>query len=283
MMSHSLFSEYGNEIHHYRAFEQSTGGNEVTFLAPFLQLFTPGVAQRVATLAHFAWAEAEWEELELEDTEEFDDPRTLGIRTSEYLEYSGGGSLGVHTDVESVYTVLVALSDPESYKGGEYFLELNEKDGEHKEEKDDPKSGGQNYGAYKESSGRKRIDVKPARLSALVFPSELLHGVKPIASGTRNTFATEFWVHDDLPFGELRAGHADWEELMVKYHGEDWSEDDEDEDEDSEEEEDENEDEDEEGEEEHEEDDEEEHEEDDEEEDEDEDEEDEDEGEKEEL
>ena len=159
---------------------------------------------------------AEWEDMESDDSEieDFDDPRTLGIRTSEYLEYRAGGNLGVHDDNESIYTVLISLSDPESYEGGEYFLELDDED-----------------------TDKKRISVKPSRLSALVFVSEVLHGVKPILSGERISFATEFWIHDDLPFGELRPGHARWEELMIKFHGDEWtSEDEDDEDEEEEEE-----------------------------------------------
>ena len=36
------------------------GGNEVTFLAGFLQLLLPGVAYQVKRLAHFVWSTAQW-------------------------------------------------------------------------------------------------------------------------------------------------------------------------------------------------------------------------------
>ena len=153
-------------------------------MAGYLQALVPGVAAQVVELARFAWSAANWKEYG------YVDPAYMGLRTIEHLRYNGGGRLGAHHDAESEITVLVALSDPDDYDGGEYIL----------------------YGPD-ESSELQRIRLD--RHSALVFlSSEALHGVSPITSGVREMLAVELWSEDDVPYDGMRPGietfHERW-------------------------------------------------------------------------
>ena len=183
--------------HEYRPFHEDGGGNTVTFLSTLLQMFLPGIASQVYSLAHLAQEEAKWPEPGFEKNGEEDpliayDPRapdfgSLGLRTTEYLSYEGDGQLGLHTDSGSIYTVLVALADPEDYDGGEFEI----------------------YWDKREDSGHKR-SFKPEKLSAVVFLSEELHGVTHIVSGKRKTFANELWMFPDPTYRMLRPHPMDF-------------------------------------------------------------------------
>lgn len=165
-----------------RTFEgNDNGGNHCTYLAHFMQLFAPGVAAHITKVAHLAWVAAGWDR-------EYPDPRMLGLRTAEHLRYEGGGKLGSHTDADSFFTVLVFLTDPQDYKGGEFILE----------------------------HGGEVAVLKGPRLSALVFLSETSHLVTPITGGGRETFATEFWRFDDVVLGHTRPSPEDWVEFIEK-------------------------------------------------------------------
>jgi hypothetical protein len=145
-------------------------GNVCTFMAGTLQLFAPGVAAQISTIAKVAWQAGGWVE---ESFDSIPDPRTMGIRTTEHLSYETTSKLGVHCDCGSNITVVVSLSDPNEYQGGQFRLESN------------------------------KVQFKPNKLTALVFRSEILHGVDPILSGKRETFATEFWPTTDSPLGKI--------------------------------------------------------------------------------
>jgi predicted 2-oxoglutarate/Fe(II)-dependent dioxygenase YbiX len=125
--------------------------------------------------------------------DEHSDPGTLGVRTNEHLRYSAGGMVGKHTDDESVYTIVVALSDPADYDGGEYVL--------YDDQVPDPP---------------REHRVKLRRLSALVFLSSLtLHGVSPITRGSREVFAAELWEEDDVPTDWMRPNVRDFREGVL--------------------------------------------------------------------
>jgi hypothetical protein len=165
-----------------RSFGQGKGGNDCTYLAPLLQAFLPTVAAKVVDTARLAWKVAGWKDLD------YPDPRSLGIRTSEHLSYNGWRSLEAHKDVGSVYTTMVALVEPQTYDGGEFFVN----------------------NLYFEPT-----DIKPDRLSAVVFLSDTTHGVRPITKGTRETFVTELWENDDSPLGLNRPTPERWEEYIL--------------------------------------------------------------------
>jgi hypothetical protein len=87
------------------------GGNEVTFLNIILQLFLPHVADTLQRTAELAFREAQWQ------AAGYPSPGTLGLRTTEYLSYSGFKCLGEHADSGSIYTILFAIAHPKEVSG----------------------------------------------------------------------------------------------------------------------------------------------------------------------
>jgi hypothetical protein len=177
-------------------------------MASYLQALVPGVGARVVELARLAWREAGWQAAAAAgDDETFPDPGTLGFRTNEHLYYEEKGVLSPHYDDDSVYTVVVALSSPDEYDGGEWILF------DHEESKIELNR------------------VKLSRLSAVVFlSSDALHGVAPVTRGTREVLVVELWEEDDTPFDgtnpDIRSFRRDFLHKGVDADPEDDSEDD---------------------------------------------------------
>ena len=169
------------------------GGNYVTFLSGFLQLYLPGVAASLVGAIRMAHEECNWDGYHKSDDPENEfylpDPDTLGIRTAEYLEYRDRGRLGSHVDGGSIYSISVALSDPSDYKGGYFRLKSTE------------------------------ALFKVPRRSAVVFWSEALHGVTPIESNDveRRVLVAELWDNDDPPPGHARANHESFDVYKQDY------------------------------------------------------------------
>ena len=145
------------------------------------------------------------------------DPREIGIRTIEHLSYDIWDGLGYHQDERSDYTVNILLSDPDDYEGGEFTVlpddDMDDKDDDDDDDDDDDSSYGitnndndnsinplhrlhQLHGPQQEGSkddskdddskdeeNFKKITVKPDRLNAIVFLSELQHGVESRGTG----------------------------------------------------------------------------------------------------
>ena len=174
-------SHIGKSQFENRSFGDGKGGNDCTYLAPLLQVFRYDVAAKVIDIVRLAWKAGSWE-----DTG-YPDPLSLGIRTSEHLSYNGWRSLEAHKDIGSMYTIMVSIAAPKDYEGGEFFV--------------------QNY--FYDST-----DIKPNRLSAIVFLSDTIHGVRPITSGHRETFVTELWTNDDSPLGMNRPTIEQWENYV---------------------------------------------------------------------
>lgn len=171
-----------------RVFEDSGGGNEVTFINILLQLFLPDLALSMDYVTKMAYDHAEWGSSKQTNLPE---PSTCGLRTSEYLDYGKFKGLGGHRDTGSLYTVLFALSNPKMYKGGEYYIR--------------PRDEKQVY--Y----------IKPRQYSVIVFLSETYHGVTDIESGVREMFTNEYWEFDDPPWhASLRPEVNDMELYMKK-------------------------------------------------------------------
>ncbi len=155
-----------------------------TYLAGFLQLYAPGVAAQVTNLARLGREAGHWKEVQ----SSVPDPGTLGIRTTEHLSYGYPSKLGIHLDDGSTYTVLVSLSNPEDYQGGEFMVEFAE--------------------------------YKPEKLTALVFRSAVTnHAVNEVKSGKRETLTTELWESIDVPtgFSVPRPTQADVQEYIKKF------------------------------------------------------------------
>lgn len=165
----------------HRSFGDGKGGNDCTYLAPIIQAWSPEIAQQIINIAQQAYDAANWKEMG------YPPPTSLGIRTSEHLSYQGWKSLEGHKDVGSMYTCMIALKDPSDYGGGEFFV--------HK-------------GIFDAT------DIQPDRLSAVVFLSDTIHGVRPITSGMRETFVTELWENDDSPLSLNRPTEEQWGEFL---------------------------------------------------------------------
>ena len=120
---------------------QAQGGNHVHILAGLMQRYLPGVVHSLYRAFEADYTHAEWghsrtfgrhknmyhhpPEKEGSTTNRttttttaLPHPTTLGIRTMEYLQYQTLGRLGHHPDGESLFTMSLALSDPDSYEGG---------------------------------------------------------------------------------------------------------------------------------------------------------------------
>eukprot|EP00571_Detonula_confervacea_P000642 CAMPEP_0172321906 /NCGR_PEP_ID=MMETSP1058-20130122/44609_1 /TAXON_ID=83371 /ORGANISM="Detonula confervacea, Strain CCMP 353" /LENGTH=393 /DNA_ID=CAMNT_0013037521 /DNA_START=93 /DNA_END=1274 /DNA_ORIENTATION=+ len=165
----------------HRSFGDGKGGNDCTYLAPILQAWSPGIAQQVIHIVQQAYDAANWQELG------YPSPSSLGIRTSEHLSYQGWKSLEGHKDVGSIYTCMIALKDPSDYGGGDFFVHNSLFDA---------------------------TDIQPERLSAVVFLSDTIHGVRPVTSGVRESFVTELWERDDSPLTLNRPTEEQWQEFL---------------------------------------------------------------------
>jgi len=231
------------DVFEHRKFEHTDegGGNDTTFVAGFLQILAPGVAARTYLNAQLVWETVGWSEDEDEtsfepadlhyfdeETEDVNAPDTTeytrrwfpeplsecGIRTSEHLSYDKWGVLGYHEDTGSDYTVLAALSEPNSYEGGGFSLCP---DSEYSKGIDHVDSAGRRYFTSQNDANRAtgrdcpyRITIKPERLSAIVFLSIFSHGVEDILSPGRVMFTNEFWRYGDVPATVMRPGVMDF-------------------------------------------------------------------------
>jgi len=158
------------------------GGNTPTFMAPIISIFLPEVIQEMQEILEIAYEAADWMYLTIEDDILETEPRNaqpapkdVGIRTSEHLTYKDFPSLGSHTDSGSSYTLNIALSGPEDYEGGEFFI-VDKEDIKH--------------------------TMKVDKYSCIVFlGGKYFHGVSTGISGNREMFSTEYWAYPDIPPG----------------------------------------------------------------------------------
>jgi len=203
------------------------GGNDVTFMAGFLQLLAPGVTRQVQKVGQVVWNKAGWskDDVQMEpldvirkrneeeeyhrdkpapptsldseySTRRFPDPMSeCGIRTTEHLSYDTWGALGYHNDGDSDYTVLVAMSNPEDYEGGAFGLCPNF---------DTDLLPGLDHHGGPDCPGK--VSVKPDRHSAIVFLSEFEHGVEDINTPGRVMFTNELWRYGHVPATAFRPG-----------------------------------------------------------------------------
>jgi hypothetical protein len=90
------------------------GGNDVTHIHGFAQISIPHLLEYIICSASEATMTARW----------FPHPRQLGIRCVESLLYHAGGKLKLHTDSESIYTIVVMLSEPcaGAFTGGDFVI-----------------------------------------------------------------------------------------------------------------------------------------------------------------
>uniref|UniRef100_A0A7S1LYU9 Fe2OG dioxygenase domain-containing protein n=1 Tax=Alexandrium catenella TaxID=2925 RepID=A0A7S1LYU9_ALECA len=163
----------GNHIED-RAFEYSSGGNNVTYLNQFLQTEMPALTRHIRAVAQGAVAAAGFDAAI---------PR-LGIRCIELLRYEsaeGFSEVGFHEDGESTYTMVFMLSEPgHDYTGGSFEIIDNE-------------------GV---STQLERVDLG----HGFLFDSERKHRVLSVSSGVRTVLVLEFWSLADSTSNDFRPG-----------------------------------------------------------------------------
>ena len=180
--SRAMYQEFDLDV------DPGLGGNCPTHLAPLVGVFLPTVAREMLRTLETAFRAGEWQELVDEENIEYQEgerpyeetmqpPSRVGMRASEHLTYSDFPSLAEHHDgAATMYTMNFAFSGPDDYKGGEYFI-------------------------YVDDRKTKKI-LKPAKYGAMVFlGGRNMHGVQEINGGHREMFSTEWWNYPDTPFG----------------------------------------------------------------------------------
>ena len=154
------------------------GGNYCTYLQGLLQIYLPGVAASIQNAFQQAY---DMGDLANDPDYAQYPPVTLGVRTAEFLQYKRTGKLGLHTDTGSVYSISIAMSHENEYRGGYFQL-------------------------YSGSAL-----FKAPRRSAIVFFSEKDHGVTRVTAGERKVFVIELWDDEDVPVGVQRPSQEDFE------------------------------------------------------------------------
>jgi len=161
----------GNHIQD-REFEDTDGGNNVTYLNQFMQDWLPALTVRIRDIAQGAVNAADFQVAISQ----------LGIRCVELLRYvsaDGWSDVGFHEDGESTYTLVFMLSEP-----GHDF----------------------NGGAFQIHDGRggditlRQVDFG----HGFLFDSETPHRVLTVESGTRTVLVLEFWNFADSTLMDFR-------------------------------------------------------------------------------
>ena len=153
-----------------RAFDSNGygGGNNVTYMNGFMQKILPELTDHIRHIAVLAAEKAGWRPY----------PQHLGIRCIERLDYYTGGELLLHTDTDSVYTMVLMLADEKQFHGGKFYI--------------------------KEPSTGSVVEATPNRYGGILFDSMALHGVYPITKGERVVLAVEFWPYSDTDTHDKR-------------------------------------------------------------------------------
>ena len=148
------------------------GGNDVVFLGGFMQKVMPKLLDYILQNFTKAAVEAGW----------YPHINHLGIRCVESLIYSAGGKLMLHTDSESVFTIVLMLSDPSisDFTGGDFVIQKNSLE------------------------GTNLLHVSLNVGDAIMFDSNSLHGVEAVLTGERNVLVLELWPYADSVRGEHR-------------------------------------------------------------------------------
>eukprot|EP00596_Hydrurales_sp_CCMP1899_P002742 CAMPEP_0119053292 /NCGR_PEP_ID=MMETSP1177-20130426/74341_1 /TAXON_ID=2985 /ORGANISM="Ochromonas sp, Strain CCMP1899" /LENGTH=278 /DNA_ID=CAMNT_0007033215 /DNA_START=120 /DNA_END=953 /DNA_ORIENTATION=- len=147
-------------------------GNHVTFLNGYYKEILPQFNVKLTQALTKATEAAGWDVT----------ISPLGLRCVEILNYNPHGELRPHVDEGSVYTLAIALSDADSFSGGEFFIKDQEM-------KDSPST--------QELLDAKQHVITPSKLGGTLFRSHLVHGVQPVTEGYRKMFVIEYWKNRD--------------------------------------------------------------------------------------
>jgi hypothetical protein len=215
-----------------RGFEQTEegGGNDVTYMAGFLQLLAPGVAYRILRTAHLVWNAAGWSEDESmglfepvdlmkmdededkdkneEDKEEIEEEEKRGERLAQST-YSTRwwpdplSESGIRTTEHLSYDTWGGLGY--HYDAGSDYTILaalsnpDDYEGGSFSLCPENEADEDNFDAPGGPECTDKISVKPNRLAAIVFLSDYMHGVEDITTPGRVMFANELWRYGDTP------------------------------------------------------------------------------------
>jgi len=151
--------------------DPKNGGNNVTYMNQIFKERIPKIYSNIIELSNEEIVRNKW------------DPQIkgkLGVRCIERLEYNTGSFLDWHEDHDSIYTLILSLSQSGTdYEGGEFKLKLD-----HSE-----------------------IVSHTANMgSGFIFRSECSHAVAPVSKGTRTVLVLEFWEFQDSSRYDLRPG-----------------------------------------------------------------------------
>jgi 2OG-Fe(II) oxygenase superfamily len=109
----------------------------------------------------------------------------------ETLDYGIGGELLWHTDHESIYTMVIMLTEQGSeYQGGSFVTTT-------------AAFKNSNLGAPKITPAD-TITIHPKKYGGVLFDSNAEHGVERISGGNRRVIAIEFWDYEDSSMYDLR-------------------------------------------------------------------------------
>ena len=117
----SIFDEcmqtYEPQMYNDRSFgDGSYGGNIVTYCSGYAQKIIPHILLKMKKIADHALAVNKL-------GQNVDTVDGLGLRCVEFLFYREGMSLNMHTDTDSYFTMIVAMSSPNDYDGGDFIIE----------------------------------------------------------------------------------------------------------------------------------------------------------------
>jgi hypothetical protein len=154
------------------------GGNDVVFMEGYLQLAMPEFVDHILNVVSRASVNAGWHPY----------PKHLGLRCIEVLEYHSGGELKLHTDSESIFTVVIMLSDTtDDFTGGDFVIQRNNS-------------------ATSACGTPVMVRSRPKQGDGIMFDSNAMHGVDRILTGQRRVLVLELWPYHDSQRGQKRPG-----------------------------------------------------------------------------
>lgn len=167
--------------------------NNVTHIASFVQKIMPDFYEHVLDAAGFAVETAGW----------YPHPRHLGVRSIEMLEYGADGQVKYHRDTDSIYTMILMVSDSAEYTGGNLLIEHMPTTDAH--------AKAPVFGRTEVNLGRNFtvIEKQMNKGGALLVNSERSHAVEKIDKGTRRVVVVEFWPYQNAAYNHLRPSPQD--------------------------------------------------------------------------
>ncbi len=176
-----------------RKFDQGTsgygGGNNVTYLGFYFTSLLPELISHIINVAQYSAEISGWRP----------HPRHLGVRCVEHLSYGEGGELLMHQDTNSIITITIMLSDPDSFVGGDFVIETKK-----------TQNAEVRYDGYVENSQdfQNQYRIRTPRFGGMIFDSNAEHSVSPISKGVREVMAIELWAYGDTGPYDLRPEHG---------------------------------------------------------------------------